>query len=70
MPACEAVTEQVPIEADPNEHNLDYLRTKRDRMEHALHHQGLAFDEEMIVGNRERDRERESAGEGSGSADE
>jgi 3,4-dihydroxy 2-butanone 4-phosphate synthase/GTP cyclohydrolase II len=53
-----SVTAQVPIEADPNEHNVDYLRTKRDRMEHALHHQGLNFDEEMIQAEQERDREK------------
>jgi len=53
-----SVTAQVPIEADPNEHNVDYLRTKRDRMEHALHHQGLGFDEEMIEQEHQRDREK------------
>jgi 3,4-dihydroxy 2-butanone 4-phosphate synthase/GTP cyclohydrolase II len=52
-----SVSEQVPIEAVPNEHNVDYLRTKRDRMEHALHHQGLAFDEEMIQQEHARDLE-------------
>ena len=56
-----SVTEQVPIEADPNEHNVDYLRTKRDRMEHALHHQGLAFDEEMIQQEAERDRQKQAS---------
>ena len=54
-----SVTEQVPIEADPNAHNEDYLRTKRDRMEHALHHQGLTFDEEMIHDEEQRDAEQE-----------
>jgi 3,4-dihydroxy 2-butanone 4-phosphate synthase/GTP cyclohydrolase II len=43
-----SVTEQVPIESDPNSHNEAYLRVKRDKMGHTLHHQGLAFDEEMI----------------------
>lgn len=57
-----SVSEQVPIEADPNQHNLDYLRTKRDRMEHALHHQGLAFDEEMIEQAHQRDRDRQGGG--------
>ena len=52
-----SVTEQVPIESAPNEYNVDYLRTKRDRMEHALHHQGLAFDEEMIQEEHARDRD-------------
>lgn len=55
-----SVTSQVPIETDPNEHNVDYLRTKRDRMEHALHHQGLNFDEEMIQQEHERDRAKAS----------
>jgi len=42
------VTDQVPIEHQPTEHNREYLRAKRDRMGHLLHHQGLALDEEMI----------------------
>ncbi len=50
-----SVTEQVPIESDPNAHNEDYLRAKRDKMGHTLHHQGLAFDEEMIHDEEERD---------------
>ena len=50
-----SVTEQVPIESDPNTHNEDYLRAKRDKMGHSLHHQGLALDEEMIHDEEERD---------------
>ncbi len=50
-----SVSEQVPIEAAPNAHNEDYLRAKRDKLGHSLHHQGLAFDEEMIHGERSRD---------------
>jgi 3,4-dihydroxy 2-butanone 4-phosphate synthase/GTP cyclohydrolase II len=30
------VTAQIPIASSPNEHNADYLRTKRDRLGHAL----------------------------------
>lgn len=41
------VTEQVPIEAPPNAENVDYLRTKRDRMGHRLHHQDLRFEEDQ-----------------------
>ncbi|MBJ7348440.1 MAG: hypothetical protein JHC87_07705, partial [Thermoleophilaceae bacterium] len=52
------VSDQMPIESVPNEHNLEYLRTKRDRMGHMLHHQGLALDEEMIQQEQERDREK------------
>ena len=51
------VTAQVPIEHVPNEHNLEYLRAKKERMGHLLHHQGLALDEEMIQEERRRDRE-------------
>jgi 3,4-dihydroxy 2-butanone 4-phosphate synthase/GTP cyclohydrolase II len=50
-----SVSEQVPIESVPNAHNEDYLRAKRDKMGHTLHHQGLALDEEMIHDEEERD---------------
>ena len=50
-----SVTEQVPIESVPNAHNESYLRAKRDKMGHSLHHQGLALDEEMIHDEEERD---------------
>ncbi len=50
-----SVAEQVPIEASPNSHNEGYLRAKRDKMGHSLHHQGLALDEEMIHEEEERD---------------
>ncbi len=52
------VTDQVPIEHPPGEHNRDYLRTKKERLGHMLHHQGLALDEEMIHEERVQDRER------------
>jgi 3,4-dihydroxy 2-butanone 4-phosphate synthase / GTP cyclohydrolase II len=50
-----SVTEQVPIESVPNTHNEAYLRAKRDKMGHSLHHQGLALDEEMIQAEEARD---------------
>jgi 3,4-dihydroxy 2-butanone 4-phosphate synthase / GTP cyclohydrolase II len=56
-----SVTKQVPIEAAPNAHNEDYLRAKRDKLGHSLHHQGLALDEEMIHDEEERDAEDERA---------
>jgi 3,4-dihydroxy 2-butanone 4-phosphate synthase/GTP cyclohydrolase II len=49
-----SVTEQVPIEAVPNPHNEEYLRAKRDKLGHILHHQGLALDEEMIHDEEKR----------------
>jgi 3,4-dihydroxy 2-butanone 4-phosphate synthase/GTP cyclohydrolase II len=52
------VSDQIPIEHHPNEHNEAYMRTKRDRMGHLLHHQGLALDEEMIHDEQVKDRER------------
>jgi 3,4-dihydroxy 2-butanone 4-phosphate synthase/GTP cyclohydrolase II len=52
------VTDQIPIQHPPTAHNADYLRTKRERMGHLLHHQGLALDEEMIQEERIADRER------------
>jgi 3,4-dihydroxy 2-butanone 4-phosphate synthase/GTP cyclohydrolase II len=54
-----SVSEQVPIESVPNVHNEAYLRAKRDKLGHALHHQGLALDEEMIHEEEERDAEGE-----------
>ena len=44
------VTDQVPIEHAPGDHNADYLRAKAQKLGHLLHHQGLALDEEMIAG--------------------
>jgi 3,4-dihydroxy 2-butanone 4-phosphate synthase / GTP cyclohydrolase II len=38
------VTEQVPIEAEPNPMNADYLRTKREKLGHSIHHQGTRVD--------------------------
>jgi len=55
------VTEQIKIEAPPNLHNEAYLRTKRDRMGHILHHQGLALDEEMILDEQIHDSEKEQS---------
>jgi 3,4-dihydroxy 2-butanone 4-phosphate synthase/GTP cyclohydrolase II len=62
------VTDQIPIQHEPNEHNLEYLRAKAQRMGHLLHHQGLALDEEMIHGEeveaRRRAAERERPADG------
>ena len=52
------VTDQVPIEHAPGDHNAAYLRAKAQRLGHLLHHQGLALDEEMIQEERIQDRER------------
>ncbi len=49
-----SVTDQLPIQHLPNPHNEAYLRAKRDRLGHTLHHQGLALDEEMLHEERER----------------
>jgi 3,4-dihydroxy 2-butanone 4-phosphate synthase / GTP cyclohydrolase II len=59
-----SVTEQVPIESVPNTHNEAYLRAKRDKMGHSLHHQGLALDEEMIHDEEERDAAEAKDGNG------
>ncbi|TMK67172.1 MAG: bifunctional 3,4-dihydroxy-2-butanone-4-phosphate synthase/GTP cyclohydrolase II [Actinobacteria bacterium] len=53
------VTDQLPLAHPPTEHNREYLRAKRDRLGHLLHHQGLALDEEMIHEERVQDRARE-----------
>ncbi len=50
-----SVTDQLPIQHLPNPHNEAYLRAKRDRLGHTLHHQGLPLDEEMLQQERRRD---------------
>ncbi len=55
-----SVTAQVPIEHAPNPHNEAYLRAKRDRLGHTLHHQGLALDEQMVHDEQVSDRERDA----------
>src|SRR5947207_623268 len=55
------VTDQLPLDDPPTLHNADYLRTKRERMGHTLHHQGLPLDEEMLQSERIADRERGEA---------
>jgi 3,4-dihydroxy 2-butanone 4-phosphate synthase / GTP cyclohydrolase II len=52
-----SVTAQVPIEHAPNPENHAYLRAKRDRLGHTLHHQGLALDEQMVHEEQVHDRE-------------
>ncbi|MFL5821634.1 MAG: bifunctional 3,4-dihydroxy-2-butanone-4-phosphate synthase/GTP cyclohydrolase II [Solirubrobacteraceae bacterium] len=53
-----SVTDQVPIDVVPNPHNEAYLRAKRERLGHTLHHQGLALDEELLHAEQEQDRGR------------
>jgi 3,4-dihydroxy 2-butanone 4-phosphate synthase/GTP cyclohydrolase II len=57
-----SVADQVPIQAVPNRHNEEYLRTKRERLGHTLHHQGLPLDEEMIHEEHRNEIEREALG--------
>jgi 3,4-dihydroxy 2-butanone 4-phosphate synthase/GTP cyclohydrolase II len=49
-----SVSDQIPIVHVANPHNQAYLRAKRDKLGHILHHQGLALDEEMIHDEQER----------------
>jgi 3,4-dihydroxy 2-butanone 4-phosphate synthase/GTP cyclohydrolase II len=56
------VTDQVPIEHEPNPHNEGYLRTKAERMGHTLHHQGLNLDAEMLHEEHLTDAAREEEG--------
>ncbi len=56
-----SVTDQLPIEHMPNQHNEAYLRAKREKLGHTLHHQGLALDEEMIHHEQEHDRLRDDS---------
>jgi len=55
-----SVADQIPIQSTPNAHNENYLRTKRDRLGHTLHHQGLPLDEEMLADERHQDAEKEA----------
>jgi 3,4-dihydroxy 2-butanone 4-phosphate synthase/GTP cyclohydrolase II len=55
------VTDQIPIEQPPGEHNREYLRAKRDKLGHMLHHQGMPLDEEMFREEERSDRRREVA---------
>ena len=41
-----SVVDRVPIEMNPVNGNVEYLRTKRDKMGHILHHQDLRFGAE------------------------
>jgi 3,4-dihydroxy 2-butanone 4-phosphate synthase/GTP cyclohydrolase II len=41
------IVEQVPIVISPNVENERYLATKRDKLGHRLHHQGLHLDTEL-----------------------
>src|SRR4249919_3695849 len=52
-----SVADQLPIQAVPNPHNEEYLRTKRDKMGHALHHQGLPLDEQLLYEEHRKDEE-------------
>ena len=40
------VVDQVPIEIAPNDENRRYLATKREKLQHKLHHQDKRFDPE------------------------
>jgi 3,4-dihydroxy 2-butanone 4-phosphate synthase / GTP cyclohydrolase II len=41
------VTEQLPIEIEPNPENERYLAAKRERLGHKLHHQDRRFDDDL-----------------------
>jgi 3,4-dihydroxy 2-butanone 4-phosphate synthase / GTP cyclohydrolase II len=51
-----SVTDQIPIQHTPNPHNEAYLRAKKERLGHMLHHQGLNLDEELRHEEAEHDR--------------
>ena len=57
------MSEQVPIQPVVNRHNQAYLKAKRDRLGHTLHHQGLPLDDEMIHREHERDEEERGTGD-------
>ncbi|HEX4033339.1 MAG TPA: bifunctional 3,4-dihydroxy-2-butanone-4-phosphate synthase/GTP cyclohydrolase II [Solirubrobacteraceae bacterium] len=57
-----SVVDQIPIEEAPNPENVAYLRAKRAKLGHTLHHQGLDLDGEML--QRERAQDSKAPGEG------
>jgi 3,4-dihydroxy 2-butanone 4-phosphate synthase / GTP cyclohydrolase II len=60
-----SVADQLPIIAPPNPHNEAYLRAKRERMGHTLHHQGLPLDEELLAREAVEDRAKRDDDDGS-----
>src|SRR5213078_3842809 len=64
-----SVTDQVPIQAVPNPHNEAYLKAKRERLGHTLHHQGLPLDEELIYEEHRKDEENRREGQAPGDGD-
>jgi len=62
------VSDQLPIEQPAGVHNRTYLRTKKHRLGHLLHHQGLALDDELIHSERLQDRRNERDGRAAGNA--
>ena len=40
------ISERVPLEMKPTSANVNYLRVKKDKMGHILHHQGLQDEAE------------------------
>jgi 3,4-dihydroxy 2-butanone 4-phosphate synthase/GTP cyclohydrolase II len=38
------ISERVPLEVGPTQANVGYLRAKREKLGHILHHQGLQYD--------------------------
>jgi 3,4-dihydroxy 2-butanone 4-phosphate synthase/GTP cyclohydrolase II len=61
-----SVSEQLPIQVIANPHNEGYLRTKQERMGHAIHHQALPLDDELIQQEHEEDRRRREGDDAAG----
>ncbi|HEY7965968.1 MAG TPA: bifunctional 3,4-dihydroxy-2-butanone-4-phosphate synthase/GTP cyclohydrolase II [Solirubrobacteraceae bacterium] len=57
-----SVIDQIPIEEAPNPENVAYLRAKREKLGHTLHHQGLDLDGEMLLRERTQESKRPSDG--------
>jgi len=55
-----SVSGQIPIQSVPNPHNEGYLRAKRERLGHTLHHQGLPLDEEMLHAEQEKQEQQDT----------
>jgi len=47
------ISERVPLEVRPTQANVGYLRAKKEKLGHILHHQGLQYGAEKRKDGRD-----------------